>query len=157
MPRISRFEWLFRLRRRAKSFESGRAGWHLARYEPDELPGCSTPRHRYYATCRSSANISPTSRCLARRHATDNRRLVGPLRTHENISPTSNRAAPTRLNYCATRRTCAMDMTLCSENRGSWERGTRVSHHLNTWYLQLFEIASTKTKCRRVCSAASQD
>src|ERR1700730_18519852 len=21
-------------------------------YEPDELPGCSTPRHRYYATCR---------------------------------------------------------------------------------------------------------
>ena len=24
-------------------------------YEPDELPGCSTPRHRYYATCCSSA------------------------------------------------------------------------------------------------------
>jgi hypothetical protein len=29
-------------------------------YEPDELPGCSTPRHRYYATCRSSAT-APTS------------------------------------------------------------------------------------------------
>jgi len=33
-----------RLRRRAKSFESGRAGWRLARYESDELPGRSTPR-----------------------------------------------------------------------------------------------------------------
>ena len=46
------------LRRRAKSFESGRAGWRLARYEPDELSGCSTPRHRYYATCRSSAILA---------------------------------------------------------------------------------------------------
>ncbi len=25
-------------------------------YEPDELPGCSTPRFRYYATCLCSAN-----------------------------------------------------------------------------------------------------
>jgi hypothetical protein len=30
--------------RRAKSLESGRARWCLARYEPDELPDCSTPR-----------------------------------------------------------------------------------------------------------------
>ena len=67
MPRISRFEWFLQLRRRAKSFESGRAGWRLARYEPDELPGCSTPRHRYYATCASSATaLSVLSRTLTR-------------------------------------------------------------------------------------------
>jgi len=35
VPRISRFEWFLQLRRRAKSFESGRAGWRLARYEPE--------------------------------------------------------------------------------------------------------------------------
>jgi hypothetical protein len=27
-------------------------------YEPDELPGCSTPRLRYYATCRTSARLA---------------------------------------------------------------------------------------------------
>ena len=36
MPRISRFEKFLRLRRGAKSFESGRAGWLLARYELDD-------------------------------------------------------------------------------------------------------------------------
>ena len=46
MPRISSFERFLRLRRRAKSFESGRAGWRLARYEPDELPDCLT-RHPF--------------------------------------------------------------------------------------------------------------
>jgi hypothetical protein len=32
-------------------------------YEPDELPGCSTPRHRYYATCRFSANTQVPVKC----------------------------------------------------------------------------------------------
>jgi hypothetical protein len=31
----------------AKSFESSRAMYCLTRYEPDELPGCSTPQHDY--------------------------------------------------------------------------------------------------------------
>ena len=33
-------------------------------YEPDELPGCSTPRHRYYATCRFSANTQVPVKCV---------------------------------------------------------------------------------------------
>jgi hypothetical protein len=38
------FWWAMGVLRRAKSFESGRARWCLARYEPGELPGCATPR-----------------------------------------------------------------------------------------------------------------
>jgi hypothetical protein len=37
-------------------------------------------------------------------------------------------------------------LTVCPKNRGSWERGAQVWHHLNPWYSQLFEIAGTKTK-----------
>ena len=41
MPRISRLEWFLRLRRGAKSFESGRAGWRLACESP--LPVLRVP------------------------------------------------------------------------------------------------------------------
>ena len=45
MPRISRFEGFLRLSRKAKSFESGRAEWRLARYEPDEQVIRPKPSH----------------------------------------------------------------------------------------------------------------
>jgi hypothetical protein len=52
VPGISRFERFLRLRGGAKSFESGRAGWRLARHEPDELPGCSTPQKHHNTQLR---------------------------------------------------------------------------------------------------------
>ena len=53
-------------RRIAKSFESSRASWCLTRYEPDELPGCSTP-HSYYIGRARFRQISAKGRQLVQR------------------------------------------------------------------------------------------
>jgi hypothetical protein len=77
--------------RRAKSFESGRARWCLARYEPDELPDCSTPRIHLSeitmqlktrpATVVGAIANAATSARFARviGHAPASSRSVGPL------------------------------------------------------------------------------
>jgi hypothetical protein len=50
---------VFAVEKRAKSFESGRADWLLTRYEPDELPGCSTPRNHDIEMRAVRSNESP--------------------------------------------------------------------------------------------------
>src|ERR1700683_1680060 len=50
----------------AKSFESGRASWRLARYEPDELPGCSTPRKHDSGCAQRRQTLLPAAKSKAR-------------------------------------------------------------------------------------------
>ena len=52
LPAISRKPFLFSMMKWLRGLDLNQ---RPPGYEPDELPGCSTPRNEYYATCRFSA------------------------------------------------------------------------------------------------------